>query len=94
MLEKSPTDLVTFLADDAANFTTAFGLELAAAPLLGNTRAQRSAIVVENGKIVSVAVEENPSEMCAVLSFVLPFVHSRFASFSTVSSAESVLASL
>ena len=92
MLDKSPTDLVTFLADDAANFTTAFGLELAAAPLLGNTRAQRAAIVVENGKIVSVAVEENPSEMYVSFRCTVFFVLNR--SISTVSSAESVLATL
>lgn len=63
MLEKSPTDLVHFLADDAAHFTSAFGLELAATPLLGNTRAQRSAIVIKDGIVKSVAVEADPSQI-------------------------------
>ena len=48
---------IRFIADPAGEFTRALDLEFPAAPLLGNNRSKRYAIVVENGKVAKVNVE-------------------------------------
>jgi peroxiredoxin 5 len=48
---------VTLLGDASGKFIEALGIEFDASPLLGNKRAKRSAISVEDGKVTKVAVE-------------------------------------
>lgn len=50
---------IRFLADAGGDFTRALGLEFSAADVLGTDRSRRYAIIVEEGKVKSVAVEED-----------------------------------
>lgn len=80
MLEKNPTTVVTFLADDTGAFASSFGLLFDLTPILGGSRAKRcvshlcttyylqetddgdsAAIIVKDGKITKLSVEEDPS---------------------------------
>ncbi len=68
-------EAVDMLADGNSEFTKSAGLELDLSAFGLGTRCHRFAMVVDNGVVTSIAVEENSSE-------------------ATVSTAESVLASL
>jgi hypothetical protein len=50
------------VGDDQGTFGAAIGLVFDAQAFLGGPRLQRSAIVIDNGKVVSVAVENSPPE--------------------------------
>jgi len=50
---------VHFIADDTAAFTTGLGLVVDASSLLGGSRPKRYALIVEDGKVIHIAVEEN-----------------------------------
>ena len=54
-------DVVTFLADGSANFTTAIGMELDASGLGLGIRSQRYAMLVDNGVVSVLNLEEVPS---------------------------------
>ena len=56
-LDADSSSGIRFLGDPAGKFTRAWDLEFEAAPLLGTNRSKRYAIVVEGGKVKSVAVE-------------------------------------
>jgi hypothetical protein len=48
--------------DDAGTLLSATGLVLDAQAIFGGPRYKRGAIVIENGKVLSVAVENSPAE--------------------------------
>lgn len=54
--------LVHTAGDDTASLATGLGLVLDAQAVFGGPRLQRGAIVIENGKVLSVAVEPSPAE--------------------------------
>ncbi|KXN85163.1 Putative peroxiredoxin pmp20 [Leucoagaricus sp. SymC.cos] len=54
---------VQFIADDKGAFTGALGLLFDATPRLGGPRSKRYVIVVEDGKVSSIAVEDVPSNL-------------------------------
>ncbi|KAK1927809.1 Redoxin-domain-containing protein [Papiliotrema laurentii] len=54
---------VKFVADDSAALASKLGLVLDAAAIFGGPRLKRGAVVIDNGKVVSVAVEPVPSEV-------------------------------
>ena len=54
-------DAVTFLADGSANFTKAIGLELDASGLGLGIRSQRYAMLVDDGVVAVLNLEEVPS---------------------------------
>ncbi|KAF9447088.1 Redoxin [Macrolepiota fuliginosa MF-IS2] len=54
---------VQFIADDKAAFTGSIGLLFDASARLGGPRSKRYAIVVDDGKVGSIAVEEVPSDL-------------------------------
>ncbi|KAF8849106.1 Redoxin [Acephala macrosclerotiorum] len=56
-LDKEGSSGIRFLADPSGAFTRALDMEFNSAPLLGNNRSKRYAIVVEGGKIKSVHPE-------------------------------------
>lgn len=51
---------VTFLADPEGNFTKEFGLLIDVSQYFGNSRANRAAVIVKNGKIEKIAKEKDP----------------------------------
>lgn len=55
-------DIDNPVGDDQGTFGAAIGLVFDAQAFLGGPRLQRSAIVIDNGKVVSVAVENSPPE--------------------------------
>ncbi|KAL4238143.1 Peroxiredoxin-5 [Mactra antiquata] len=57
-----PSGNVRFLADTTAEFTKAIDLELDLTGLLGNVRCKRYAIVVEDGKVTGINIEEDPGQ--------------------------------
>ena len=54
---------VVFVADDTASFASATGLVFDASSLLGGPRAKRAAIVIEDGKVLHIAVEDEPPQV-------------------------------
>ncbi|MEO9876159.1 MAG: peroxiredoxin [Anderseniella sp.] len=54
-------DAVTFLADGSANFTKAIGMELDASGLGLGIRSQRYAMLVDDGEVAVLNLEEVPS---------------------------------
>lgn len=68
MLEKfnsssEVSEHVHFLADSKGEFSSALGMKFDASGLLGNERTKRFAAVVENGKVKTLYVEENPPDV-------------------------------
>jgi peroxiredoxin len=65
--EKTPASAtgtpVKFLADDTGKLAASLGLLFDATPILGGHRAKRAAIIVKDGKVISVEVETDPSKM-------------------------------
>lgn len=61
--EKETSANAPIAADDAATFASAAGLVLNAQAVFGGPRLKRGAIVIEDGTVKSVAVEENPGEV-------------------------------
>ncbi|EIW68962.1 hypothetical protein TREMEDRAFT_68887 [Tremella mesenterica DSM 1558] len=59
--EKSET--VKFAGDDTGAFGTASGLVFDAQAVFGGPRLKRGAVVIHDGKVVSVVVEPNPGEV-------------------------------
>jgi len=59
----SEAPLVHFCADDQAAFISALGLVFDATPFLGGPRSKRFALIVENGKVSFIAVEEEPPKV-------------------------------
>ena len=57
-----------FCADRSADFVKALGLSFDASGLLGNHRARRFVLVVENGVVTSVKVEENPPDLLLTMA--------------------------
>ncbi|KIM37403.1 hypothetical protein M413DRAFT_448471 [Hebeloma cylindrosporum] len=51
---------IHFIADDKGAFVSSLGLIFDASPLLGNPRSKRFAIVTDDNKVVTVAVEDAP----------------------------------
>ena len=49
-------------ADDAGNLSSSLGLVLDAQAVFGGPRLKRGAIVIDNGKVLSVAIEPAPGE--------------------------------
>ena len=56
-LDKDKSSGIRFLGDAGGDFTRALDVEFPAAPVLGTNRSKRYAIVVEGGKVKSVAIE-------------------------------------
>lgn len=56
-------DKVTMVADGSADLTRAMGLELDASGFGMGIRAQRFALVAENGLVKHLVVEENPTKL-------------------------------
>ena len=54
---------VTFLADGSARYATALGLDLDAADFGMGTRAKRFAMLVEDGTVREMGVEDSPGEV-------------------------------
>ena len=54
---------VRFLADPKGDFTRQAGLIFDAAGLLGNERSKRYAMVVKDGKVEKLEVEEDPTKV-------------------------------
>ncbi|KAK4684155.1 hypothetical protein P7C73_g6045, partial [Tremellales sp. Uapishka_1] len=54
---------IKFAADDAGKFASGTGLVLDAQAILGGPRLKRGAIVIEDGKVLSVVVEPSPGEV-------------------------------
>ncbi|KAF8878149.1 Redoxin-domain-containing protein [Mucidula mucida] len=54
---------IRFMADDQGTFTSACGLMFDATPLLGGPRSKRYAMVVEDGKVLTMFVEQDPSQV-------------------------------
>lgn len=54
--------LTVAVADDAAALASKLGLVLDAQAIFGGPRLQRGAVVIDSGKVVSVAVEPSPGE--------------------------------
>lgn len=54
---------ITFAADPTAAFAKALDLSFDATPLLGNVRSKRYALVIENGKVKSAHVEDDPTKV-------------------------------
>lgn len=50
------------VADDAATLASKLGLVLDAAAIFGGPRLKRGAVVIDSGKVVSLAVEPSPGE--------------------------------
>jgi 2-Cys peroxiredoxin 5 len=50
------------VGDDQGTFGAAIGLVFDAQAFFGGPRLQRGAIVIDNGKVVSVVVENSPPE--------------------------------
>ncbi|ETN45486.1 uncharacterized protein HMPREF1541_09318 [Cyphellophora europaea CBS 101466] len=57
LTQKSGEPIASFLGDADGSFTKALDIQFDASPLLGNHRAKRSAILVEDGKVTKVAIE-------------------------------------
>lgn len=51
---------ITFLADSEANFTKAMGMEFTAPPAGLIDRSKRYAMIVDDGKVVELNLDENP----------------------------------
>jgi len=51
---------IKYAGDDAGSLASALGLVLDAQAVFGGPRLKRGAIVIEDGKVLSVAVEPNP----------------------------------
>jgi len=56
-LDADKSSGIRFLGDPAGNFTRDWDVEFNAAPLLGNNRSKRYAVVTEDGKVKSVHIE-------------------------------------
>ncbi|KAG6860586.1 hypothetical protein C0995_009582 [Termitomyces sp. Mi166 len=54
---------VHFIADDTAAFSKSIGLAFDATPVLGGFRSLRYVIVTDDDKVVSLAVEPDPSKI-------------------------------
>lgn len=61
--EASDARGVTFLADGSADYVRALGLDLDAAAFGMGTRAKRFAMLVEDGTVRELGVEDSPSEV-------------------------------
>jgi hypothetical protein len=59
-IDRDRTDII--VGDDTGAFGAAAGLVFDAHDFLGGPRLQRGAIVIDNGKVVSVVVEKTPPE--------------------------------
>ncbi|WP_350333332.1 peroxiredoxin [Coralliovum pocilloporae] len=55
-------DAITFLADGSAEFTKAIGLELDATAFGMGVRSLRYSMIVDNGSVTALNVEENPGQ--------------------------------
>ena len=62
-LDPSGQSGVRFLADPKGDFARKAGLIFDASGLLGNERSKRYAMVVKNGKIEKLEVEEDPTKV-------------------------------
>ncbi|WVR03659.1 hypothetical protein IAU60_000654 [Kwoniella sp. DSM 27419] len=56
-------DTLKFVADDQGKFASGVGLVLDAQAIFGGPRLQRGALVIEDGKVLHVAVEPSPAEV-------------------------------
>ncbi|TVY55855.1 Peroxisomal membrane associated protein 20 [Lachnellula cervina] len=56
-LDADKSSGIRFLGDASGEFTRAFDVEFPAAPLLGTNRSKRYAVVTQDGKVKSVAIE-------------------------------------
>lgn len=59
---------VVMLADPAAKFTKAIGLELDATPILGNVRSKRYSMIVSDGAVTYLNVEPDGTGLTCSLS--------------------------
>ncbi|WVQ77288.1 hypothetical protein IAR50_006972 [Cryptococcus sp. DSM 104548] len=62
-LEEGKASGIKFAADDSAKLAASLGLVLDAAPVFGGPRLKRGAIIIDNGKIQHVAVEDSPGNI-------------------------------
>ncbi len=60
----SKSEGIEFLSDTGANFVKALGLALEA-PIFGDTRSQRFALIAKDGEVTFVSVEEVPGQATA-----------------------------
>eukprot|EP01025_Chloroclados_australasicus_P049421 TRINITY_DN562_c0_g1_i1.p2 TRINITY_DN562_c0_g1~~TRINITY_DN562_c0_g1_i1.p2 ORF type:complete len:214 (+),score=35.42 TRINITY_DN562_c0_g1_i1:67-642(+) len=67
---KQAAGKVTMLADTQMELTKALGVELPAAPKLGNDRSKRYSAVLKGGKIVQINVEEDGTGLACSLADV------------------------
>nr|WHP37697.1 peroxiredoxin 5 [Cristaria plicata] len=66
---------VRMLADTCGDFTKAIDMELDLKALLGNTRSKRYAMVVNDGVVTALTVEENPADAtCTKSSDILGYL--------------------
>ncbi len=61
--------MLILVADDSAALASKLGLVLDAQAIFGGPRLKRGTVVIDNGKVQSVAVEEVPSEGESQLSW-------------------------
>jgi len=54
---------IKYAADDTGAFASSLGLVLDAQAVFGGPRLKRAAIVIEDGKVLSVAVEKSPGQV-------------------------------
>ncbi|GAO48201.1 hypothetical protein G7K_2381-t1 [Saitoella complicata NRRL Y-17804] len=59
----SASDKIRFLADPQGKFTGEIDMLFDASGLLGNQRSKRYALVVEDGKVSSIHLEEDPTQV-------------------------------
>ena len=60
--EKGASGKVRMLSDTDANFTKAIGMDFDATGILGGTRSKRYSLVVEDGVVTGLSVEEDPGK--------------------------------
>jgi len=59
---------IHFCADRSGEFVKSLGLDFDASGLLGNTRSKRCALVVEDGCVKDVRVENTPPELTLTMA--------------------------
>jgi len=62
---------VHFIADDTSAFTAGLGLIFDASPLLGGPRSKRYALIVDEGRVTHIAVEQNAPDVTVTAADVI-----------------------
>ncbi|ODN77221.1 hypothetical protein L202_05739 [Cryptococcus amylolentus CBS 6039] len=62
-LEEGKASGIKYAADDSAKLAASLGLVLDAVPVFGGPRLKRGALIIEDGKVQHVAVEDSPGDI-------------------------------